>query len=108
MRTPVFRFQFEPHVDFTEAEMALQIAILAAEGPHGVARVRMDAGYFVDEPRRSITVDGATPVGDTIVSIYTGFLSRQIGADAFSVRRVRDGRREGGARTQAVASEGAL
>lgn len=90
MKHPVFRFVFEPRFSLREAELTLQLAILAAEGPHGVARVRMDATYCVDAPKRTITVDGSTPVGDTVVSIYTSFLERELGADGFSVRRVQD------------------
>jgi hypothetical protein len=88
MTTSVFRFTFAPGVDIRDVESTLQLSILAAEGLFGEASVRMDASYLSDAPRSVIVVDGSTAVGDAIVRIYTGFLTREIGADAFSVRRM--------------------
>lgn len=88
MTTAVFRFTFASDMDLHDAESTLQLSILAAEGLFGEARVRMDASYLADTPRSVILVDGSTPVGDAIVRIYTGFLTREIGADGFSVRRM--------------------
>ncbi|MFO0875665.1 MAG: hypothetical protein U0575_17100 [Phycisphaerales bacterium] len=88
MTTSVFRFTFASGVGLCEVESTLQLSILAAEGLFGEARVRMDASYLADAPRSVIVVDGSTPVGDAIVRIYTGFLTREIGPEAFHVRRM--------------------
>lgn len=88
MNTAVFRFTFARGVEISEAEDTLQLAILAAEGLFGEARVRMEVSYHADAPRSVIVVDGATPSGDAVVRIFTSFLIREFGPEGFSVRRV--------------------
>ena len=88
MNTNVYRFVFEPQIVLEEAEMTLQLAIFAAEGLFGAARVRLDFGYFVDEPSRTIIVAGTTEVGETIIKIFTGLALREFGEDAFRTRRI--------------------
>ncbi len=84
----VFRFQFEPRVPLSEAEMSLHLAMFAVEGLYGEARVRLEATYGVDEGRRSITVDGGMEVGAAVVKVYTRLLSREFGEDSFRIQRV--------------------
>lgn len=88
MHTSVYRFAFSRGVDLAEAEATLHLAILAAEGLFGEARVRMEVAYHADAPRSVIVVDGHTPAGDAVVRIFTTFVTREFGADAFSVRRL--------------------
>ena len=88
MNTNVYRFVFEPQIVLEEAEMTLQLAIFAAEGLFGAARVRLDFGYYVDEHSRTIIVAGTTEVGETIVKIFTGLALREFGEDAFRMRRI--------------------
>ncbi len=88
MTANVFRFEFEPTVPLTEAEMSLHLSMFAVEGLYGEARVRLEASYHLDEPHRTITVDGSTEVGAAIVKVFTRLLGREFGEDAFRVRRV--------------------
>ena len=88
MKTSVFRFQFEPNVSHIEAEQTLHLSIFAVEGLFGQARVRMDASYYTDEPRRTFLVDGTTEIGDAVVRVFTSLLTRELGEDGFQVRRV--------------------
>ena len=88
MTANVFRFEFEPSVPLTEAEMSLHLAMFAVEGLYGEARVRLEASYHLDDARRSITVDGGTEVGAALVKVYTRLLIREFGEDGFHVRRV--------------------
>lgn len=88
MRTAVFRFSFGRGADLAEAEATLHLAVLAAEGLLGEARVRMEFAYHPDPPRSAILVDGGTPSGDAIVRVYTAFLTREFGPDGFAVRRM--------------------
>lgn len=87
MTVDVFRFEFGPSVPLPEAEMTLQLAMIAVEGLVGQARVRLDAAYHLDEPRRTIIVDGTTPIGAALVRVFTGLALREFGEDAFCVRR---------------------
>ena len=84
----VYRFEFEPTVPLTEAELTLHLAIYAAEGLHGEARVRLEVNYHLDTPRNAIIVDGGTEVGAALVKVFTHLLIRQFGEDGFHVRRV--------------------
>lgn len=86
MTAGVYRFQLRPDVPLEDAEMTLQLAILAAEGLFGGARVRMEAGYRVDEPQRALQVDASTEVGSAVVRIFTAFLTREFGETRFAVR----------------------
>lgn len=87
MKVDVFRFEFSPDVPLAEAELTLQLAMIAAEGLVGKARVCLDASYHVDQPRRVVIVDGTNIVGAIIVRIYVGLLNREFGEEAFQVQR---------------------
>jgi hypothetical protein len=88
MATNVYRFEFAQHVPLKEAEMTLQLASIAAEGLFGEARVRLELDYFVDEPYRTIIVDGTTEVGQAVVRIFTGLALVEYGRRAFCVQQV--------------------
>jgi len=90
-----YRFLLKPDVPLDEAEMSLQLAILAAEGLFGGARVRMEAGYRLDEPQRGLLVDANTEVGSAVVRIFTAFLTREFGETRFEVRRIEDSKNAG-------------
>lgn len=91
MTANVFRFGFVPAVPLTEAELTLHLAIYAAEGLHGEARVRLEVSYQLDRSANAIIVDGETEVGATLVKVFTHLLIRQFGEDGFHVRRVEPG-----------------
>ena len=84
----VCRFEFGQSVPMEEVEDTLLLAILAAEGVHGQARVRLDAGYHVAEDAHACVVDTSTPVGETVAQVFTGYLIREFGEDAFLVERL--------------------
>ena len=88
MTINVYRFEFDRDVSLTEAEETAQLAGMAVEGLFSTARVRMDFSYHVDEPHRTIFVDGTTEVGDAIVKVFTALALREFGEDAFRVRRI--------------------
>lgn len=91
MTANVFQFGFVPAVPLTEAELTLHLAIYAAEGLHGEARVRLEVSYQLDRSANAIIVDGETEVGATLVKVFTHLLIRQFGEDGFHVRRVEAG-----------------
>jgi len=88
MSTTAYRYRFAKEVSLQEAEETLLLAILAAEGLFGEARVRMDAGYVVDPGLRALVVDASTPVGQAVNAIFTSLALREFGRDAFHVRRI--------------------
>jgi hypothetical protein len=85
------RFRFEREVQMEDVEDSVAVAISAAEGLHGSARVRLDARYEIDPDRRVCVIDVGSPVGESVAQILTGFLIQEFGEDAFRVERVRGG-----------------
>lgn len=87
MSDTVFRFSFRSGIDLTEVEATLHLAIVAAEGLFGEARVRMEVAYHIDAAHSVILIDGRTAAGDAVVRVFTAFTTREFGEDAFEVRR---------------------
>lgn len=87
MRSTVYRFRFKRRVPLAEAEATLQLAILAAESLFGMARVRMDGAYLMDERRRVCVVDATSKIGLAICRMFTGLLLHEFGEDAIEVHR---------------------
>ena len=81
-------------LDPEHAEASLLLAVMATESLHGEAQTRLDAGHFLDPIKRACVIDAGTPVGRDLNRLFTGFLSREFGADAFVVERVDDHRHE--------------
>ena len=90
MTINVYRFEFDRDVSLIEAEETAQLAGMAVEGLFSTARVLMDFNYHVDEPHRTIFIDGTTEVGDAIVKVFTALALREFGEDAFRIRRIEE------------------
>lgn len=89
-----YRYRFTRGVPLEAAEQSLQLAVLAAEGLFGTARLMMDGGYTVDPTIHVIVVDAGSPVGTAINAMFTHFLVTEFGAGTFSVQAVEaEGRR---------------
>lgn len=88
MTTNIYRFEIDKGVLLEDVQESLQLAIVALQGIYGDARVRVDATWHVDESRRLITIDSSTDIGSILVCIFTEFLLREFGDDAFDVRRI--------------------
>ena len=87
MNREIYRYDFDSEVPIRDVEESLLLAVLAAESLHGRALVRLDASFQLDPKKRSCVVDAATEVGRAIARIFTGFLTREFGEDAFKVAR---------------------
>lgn len=68
MTTDVYRFEFDDRDARGGGNDAAPCT--RSKACSALARVRMDAGYHVDEPR-AITIDGTTEVGATLVQVFT-------------------------------------
>jgi hypothetical protein len=87
-RQTAYRFHIGDDVPLDEAEMSLQLATIVLEGLFSPAVVRLDARYHVNAETRSIVVDASTPVGQSLVRVFTTLLAREFGDGCFAVRRV--------------------
>ena len=85
-----YRYRFDERVALRDVEDLLSLATLATESLHGRSQVRLDASFLVDAESRSCVVDATTAVGQDIARIFTGFLGRDLGEEAFRVERVTD------------------
>jgi len=84
----IYRFRFDPDVPMAEVHESLKLAIFAAEGLHGAARVRLDFAYCADDAKRSLVLDARAEAGMAVTRVFTGFLTQQFGETAFCVERV--------------------
>ncbi len=83
----LYQYHFKRHLDIDDVQDTLTLAILGAENLHGRARIRLDGSWRLDRQRRVCTIDASTPVGEDIAKLFTGYLGKEFGETAFSVRR---------------------
>jgi len=79
------KFIFKPDVDLEQAEGTLLLSIIAAEALHGQAAVRLEARYLFSNEKRACVIDCRGKASDDFIKIFTGFLIREFGEDAFGV-----------------------
>jgi len=84
----IYRYRFGESMVLHEAEESLLLAVLAVESLYGRSPVRLDAAFCLDREKRSCVVDAGSEVGRAIARIFTGFLTRQFGEEAFRVERL--------------------
>lgn len=90
MTKELYRYAFTADVPIEDVEASLLLAVLATESLHGEAQTRLDAAHYFDLPKRACVIDAGTLVGRDLNRLFTGFLNREFGADAFDVERVDD------------------
>lgn len=96
MDKTITRFEFGQGTDLAEIESTLHLAVLAVEGLHGEARVRLEVRYRIDTPTTSVLLDCQTGSGRAVARVFAAFLTRELGADGFRVRRLGCSHPEGG------------
>ena len=87
MKKEVVRYSFSPSVCMQEVEETLLLAVLATEGLHGESMVRLHGSYTIDVPRRVCVIDVSNEIGRAISRVFTGFITREFGADSFGINR---------------------
>ena len=90
MNREIYRYKFDSKVPIGDVEESLLLAVLAVESLHGRSLVQLDASFCLDVHKRSCVVDAATEVGRAIARIFTGFITREFGENAFKVKRVNE------------------
>lgn len=83
----VCRFKFKDGIDSDLIESKIALAILAAEGVFGQAKVRLNAAYIVS--RNKAAIDVSNDVGEHIAQVFTRFMSEEVGENKFIVERVK-------------------
>ena len=89
MKRQVYRYRFTEGIPLKEVEDSLFLAILAVEGLHGQAKVRLNAHFLMSEEKRTCVIDVGSEVGLHIALIFLCFLNREFGEDAFTVEQAK-------------------
>jgi len=87
MERDIYRYRFGENIPMAEAEESLMLAALAAECIHGRSALRLAGAFLFDAAKRSCVIDGSTEIGRHIAAVFTGFLTKQFGDEAFTVER---------------------
>ncbi|QDU94518.1 hypothetical protein [Lignipirellula cremea] len=88
MTRRIYRFDFPAHVDIKDVQASMVLALFAVESLYGRARIRLEAGQYIDREAKSCVIDADTEVGTDLARLFTGFLSREYGDDGFRVSSV--------------------
>jgi hypothetical protein len=91
LKRSVYRYEFRPAVSLKDIEETLFLALTAAEGVHGEARVRLEGALGLCKDHRTVSIDASTAVGEDLARIFTQLVTAQFGEDSFTVERVADG-----------------
>ena len=86
MPRELYRYVFTPDAPIEEVEASLLLAILATESLHGECQVRLEAAHYFDAAKCACVIDAGTPVGRDLNRLFTGFVRREFGEDAFRSR----------------------
>lgn len=78
-------FTFNDSVPMAGVEETLLMAVVAAEGIHGRARVRLDVKFAANAEGRTRTVSADSEAGQSVAKIFTELLVLEIGEGAFEV-----------------------
>ncbi len=85
----IYRFSFDATAAMDDVHVCMAMAICAAGGVYGAARVRLEFGYCADDLKRSLVADCRTEIGYTLVCMFTALLLREFDLGAFSVECVK-------------------
>ena len=88
MNRAIYRYEFPSDLPIQEVERSLALSVLTTESLHGRSQVRMDASFLVDMEKHTCVIDADTEVGRDIARIFTGYLTREFGENAFRVKRI--------------------
>lgn len=87
MNRAAMEYTFPLPTPMDQIEDTFVLALLALESLHGTARIRLDVKYNFDAVSRSCRISCDTPIGDELNLLFTGYLRRELGDEAFAVIR---------------------
>lgn len=88
MTAPAYRYSFVDDRTFTDAEESLRLALLAAEGIYGAARILLNVRMIVTPSERTMLISDNGDESQAVNRSLTQFLMRECGPDQFEVDRV--------------------
>ena len=88
MAPSVYRFTFPPAVPIDAVEDSLTLSVVGVESLFGDLAARVGAGHLFDPARRTCVIRGGGRAGQGLVKLFTGYITRGLGPDAYRVERV--------------------
>jgi hypothetical protein len=85
MKTQPTRFSFTRDINMAEVKDTLQLSRMATESLYGFSRVDLDAVCCLCPRRRTVSIDGSTDVGKTLLLIFHGFVRREFATSSVKV-----------------------
>ena len=82
-----YSYRFSDDISIPAVEETLLLAVIAAEGLHGRAKINLDASFRLIEGDRTCVIDAGNEVGQDIARIFTGLLTSELGESAFTIER---------------------
>lgn len=82
-----YRYIFDRAVPFEEVCDTLHLALLAVISMHGETRVRLACDFERDELAHAVVIDASNAIGRQFNEIFSGFVAREFGDDAFVIQR---------------------
>jgi len=83
-----YTYKFTPEIPMDAVKDSLLLAVMAVEGLKGRARIQLEARFRLERIERSCVINANTVVGDSIARIFTRFLAKEFGEQAFKVERI--------------------
>ena len=87
MNRSVYRYEFSDDVSLEMVEEALLLSVVAVESLHGRSALRLCTSFYLDKKHRACVIERDTVVGQHIARVFTGYLTQEIGEEAFRVTR---------------------
>lgn len=81
-------YTFSSEVPLEEVEGSLLLALLGTQSLHGETGTRIDAAHRFDREDRQVVIDASTESGRDFNKLFLGYVTREFGADSFSVERL--------------------
>jgi len=88
MNRTIYNYRFDTDLPMDAIKGSLLLAVMAVEGLKGRARVQLEARFKLNKNKRSCEIEANTDVGESIARIFTGFLVKEFGENAFKVERL--------------------
>ena len=87
MSNESYRYGFNNDVPMDQVEETLLLSTLAVESLQGRSGIRLDAEFQLEKEKRTCRISSTTEAGRQLARIFTGFLAREFGEQAFRVDR---------------------
>jgi len=87
MNKTIYRYQIKDGILMNAVKDSLLLSIMATESLYGRSRINLEARFRLENTSRVCIIEVGTQIGETIACVFTGFLIREFGEQAFKVEK---------------------